>query len=240
MVPLVLHPLCRNPPLTGLQVDFLPPRPAHLPGPARGQDQELEAELDGQDRLGLPHRPDRGGHLPIGQRLEVPLDAALFRQRGPERLPGRIIHPVALGNCPLHHRPDPLPHPPGRRGLGVPDRRQDGHDIGRGDPIHPHPAHLRVYIVAHGRCPPGRLLGALPVRPVHGDHLGGGLLERRDGLAPGGQGIAARPGQPAVGDCGLPRLGQRHEPNRTDSQFAALAVDEKPLDPLLVSGRLDP
>ena len=63
----------------------------HLPGPARRQDQKLEAELDGHGRLGLPHRPDGAGHLPIGQRRKVPLDAALFRQRGPECLPGRII-----------------------------------------------------------------------------------------------------------------------------------------------------
>ena len=83
-------------------------------------------------------------------------------------------------------------------------------------------------------------MGASPVRPVHGEHLAGGLLERRDGVTPGGQGIASRPGQPAVGDGGFPGLGQGHEPDRAETQLAALAVDEEPLDPLLVSGRLDP
>ena len=100
-------------------------------------------------------------------------------------------------------------------------------------------ANHRVYIVAQGPCPLGGVLGTLPVRPVHGDHLGGGLLERRYGLVPGGQGIAACPGQSAVGECGLPGMRQRHQPDRTQAQFAALAVDEEPLDPLLVSGRLD-
>ena len=57
----------------------------------------------------------------------------------------RIVQPVALGNRPLHYRANPLPHPPGRLVLLVPDRQQDGHDIGRADPIHPLLANLRVY-----------------------------------------------------------------------------------------------
>ena len=34
--------------------------------------------------------------------------------------------------------------------------------------------------------------------------------------------------------------GQGHEPDGAETQLAALAVDEEPLNPLLVSGRLDP
>ena len=103
--------------------------------------------------FGLPHRPDRASHLPVGRRLEVPFDAVLFRQGRSKRFPGRIVHPVALGNGPLHHCADPLPHSPGRRGLAVPDGQEHGHDIGRGDPVHPHPAQLRVDVAAQARLP---------------------------------------------------------------------------------------
>ena len=51
--------------------------------------------------------------------------------------------------------------------------------------------------------------------------------------------IAARAGQHAVGEGLLAGLGERDERGGTESEFAAPAPDDEPLDPTAGAGRLD-
>ena len=52
-------------------------------------------------------------------------------QHRADGLPGRVVFPVALRHCPPHHRPDPIPHLPGRGPFLVP--QQDRHHVPRAD-----------------------------------------------------------------------------------------------------------
>lgn len=143
-----------------------------------------------------------------------------------------------MGDRPPHHRRDPLAHPLGRLVLVVPDRHEHAHHVRGPDPVHPLAADAGKRVGPKRRHPLARVPVG-PVRPVHVEHLGGRLLERRHGTAALRPRVAARPGHLAVGDGRVPGLGQRHEADGAEPQLPALAVDEKPLDPLLVAGWLD-
>ena len=69
----------------------------------------------------------------------------------------------------------------------------------------------------------------------------GGLRERGNARRAAllQEGIAARPRQHAVGEGQFAGLGERDERGGAEPEFAALAVDDEPLDPDCGSGRLN-
>ena len=136
-----------------VQVHFVPRRQAHFAGSRRRQHQELERILRGDRGLGGSHGREGVCHRAVGQRPHV-LDDGLLPPEGlPEGIARRVIRPVAHGDRPFHHGGDPLPYPPRGLGLVVPDRSEDGQDVGRG--------HL-----GHGQRPDAReRIGAQTARP---------------------------------------------------------------------------
>ena len=123
VLPVRLHPLRRNTPNPPLKVHLLPQRAAHLAAPARRQHEELKS----QHGRGIGPRPshplDSLAYFRIRERPVMPGPDAVLGERRPDGLPGRVVLPVALGDRPAHHRPDPRPHPPRRHPLLVPPLR---------------------------------------------------------------------------------------------------------------------
>ena len=73
------------------------------------------------------------------------------------------------------------------------------------------------------------------------EHALGGFGERRNALDAAFlcEGVAARAGQHPVGEGLLAGLGERDEGGGAETEFAAPAADDEPLDPASGSGRLD-
>ena len=82
---------------------------------------------------------------------------------------------------------------------------------------------------------------AAPAAALLFEDLPGSFGEGRNALdaACFGEGIAARPGQHAVGEALLAGLGERDERGGAEPEFAAPAAGDEPLDPASRALRLD-
>ena len=181
--------------------------------------------------FGLAHEFERRGDLRVRERPLVLAANAVVRQRGGDRVPGRIVLAVALRDRPLHDRADPLPD--ASRGLPLrrPDRQQHLHDIGGVDAVHALRADLRHRVVPQAGAPLGGGLAAvLPVRRVDPDDRLDGLLEGRGatGAVPG---IAALGDDAGVGERPLPRACERDDRVGAEADVGGFSVEAYPLRP---------
>ena len=125
------------------------------------------------------------------------LDDGLLAAEGlPKGIARGVVRPVAHGHRPLHHGTDPLAHPLCGLGLLVPDRSEDGQDVGRRHRGHGQRPDARERIGAQTARPIQGVLGIAPAGALLRQHRGGGLLDRGYALAVAllGQRVSARPG----------------------------------------------
>ena len=236
-----LHPQGRNRPHAAGHVHLVPRRQPHLGGPRCGEHEKLERQFDGGlSGLRRPHRPDGRGHVPVGQRLPVRHDVVL-RAEHRQHSVAWVVVPHVEGDGPLQHRPDALPDRAGRLCLAVPDRREDLQHVGRVDLGHRPAADAREGIPFHAPDPVLCVPPPAPAVALLFEHALGGFGEGRNALdaAPVGERIAAQAGQHAVGEGLLAGLGERDERGGAESEFAAPAADDEPLDPASRPGGLD-
>ena len=170
-------------------------------------------------------------------RLMAPERRGLW-QRHVQGIADRTIVPVALEDGPVHDRLDALPDTAGCLGLGVPDGRQDFQYLGLRDLTHRDVADRRERVGLQDLFP---LIGVLRVFPggaAKVDYFGCCLGEGGNGIP-----MLFRQGIYPVPDLLLILLGvisRLFERNRRESpqpQPAALALDNQPLDPVLVTRR---
>ena len=145
------------------------------------------------------------------------------------------------GDRPLQHRADALPDLPGRRRLGVPDRREDLQHVGRVDLGDGSAADAREDVPLHAPPPVVDVPPAAPAAALLFEHAPCGFGEGRHALRAAllRERIAAGPRQHAVGEGLLAGLGERDERGGAEPEFAAPAADDEPLDPASGAGRLD-
>ena len=145
------------------------------------------------------------------------------------------------GDGPLQHRPDTLADLPDRRRLDVRDRRQDLRHVGRVDLGDRPAADAREDVPLHAPLPILRVPPAAPAAALLFEHAPRGLGEGRNtlGAAPVGQRVAAGAGELAVGERQLAGLGEGNERGDAESEFAAPAADDEPLNPAPGSRGLD-
>ena len=177
-------------------------------------------------------------HLGIRNgRLVAPERRSLW-QRHVQGITGGIIVPVVPEDGPVHDRLDALPDTAGCLGLGVPDGRQGFQYLGFRDLTHRDVADRRERVGLQALFP---LIGVLRVFPggaAKVDYFGRRLGEGGNGIP-----MLLRQGIYPVPDLLLILLGvisRLFERNRRKSpqpQPAALALDNQPLDPVLVTRR---
>ena len=174
------------------------------------------------------------------QRLPVRHDVVLRAEHRHHPVAG-IVVPHVERDRPLQHRADPLPDLPGRRRLDVPDGREDLQHVGRVDLGDGPVADAGEHVPLQAPPPVVNVPPAPPAAALLLEDTPGGFGEGGNTLEPAffGEGIAARPGQHAVGEGLLAGLGERDERGGAESEFAAPAADDEPLDPASGPGRLD-
>ena len=93
----------------------------------------------------------------------------------------------------------------------------------------------------HAVPPVLRVPLAAPAAALLFEHAPGGLGEGGNALSAAllGEGVAAGPRQLAVGEGLLAGFGERDERGGAETEFAAPAADDEPLDPASGAGRLD-
>ena len=233
-----LHPRGRDRP--GVAVDFGPRGAARFAASAAGQHDELENQLRRLPGVARPHSREGVGDFGMGQRLVMLHLAGAFRQGLENGRAGRVVGSVAVGDGPPHDRRNPLPNAARGPAPVAPDGREHRHHVGAVDCVDPLVADRGEGVGGEGAFP---LLPALGIRPRDGlgvDHLGCGVGERRRGRpAALLEGVAAAPGDPAVGERGVPRFGERDQRIAAEARAAPPAPDHDALHPALGSGRLD-
>ena len=230
-----LHPLFRDRPHHRDHVDLPPRRQPDLGRAGRGQHQELERQPDALPGLGAAHLRESLADVAVRQGPPVPYRRGPPRERREQRIPRRVVGPVALGHRPLHDRADSVQHLPRRHVLARPQRQQHRHHVRRRHPVDGDAGELREGVIAEAALPLARGLAALaPAALVDREDLVRSLLERRDArgvVSAGRPRVAAIPCELAVGAGQLPGLGQRDGAEPSEAELPRPAPHHQPLDP---------
>ena len=123
----------------------------------------------------------------------------------------------------------------------MPDRGEDLKHVGAGDLRDRHLADAREGEPPQARHPLAVVTPAAPAVPLLFQHTRGGFGEGGDALGAAflGKGIPALTGELAVGQRFLSSLGQGDQGEAAESQLAATATDDEPLNPAPGSAGLD-
>ena len=175
------------------------------------------------------------------ERRHVAHHGPLATESLPERVPCRVVGPMLHRHGPLHDGADALPDPPRRLGLVVPDGREDQQEVGRGDVGDELVADERERVRPKAPRPVRSVFRIAPPAALLLQDRGGGLLEGGHAVvsALGCQRVAARAGQPAVGERLLARFGQRHQRIAAETEHPHLAANRQLLHPAPRARRID-
>ena len=213
--------------------------PRTSPDLAAVNTRKLERQLDDGSRPRRPHRLDHRRHVAMRQRRHVP-DEILLRSEDRPDAAARVVVAVVQPHGVLHDRADTLANPPGRRRPLVPDLAERLDHVGARHLGDGQLAEAREREPFHARQPVLAVLGVAPAGPhLRQDRLGGGgegghAFE----AALLGERIAARAGEPAVGEGLGAGVLERDEREAAEPEFAATAADDEPLYPAARTGRL--
>ena len=151
------------------------PHPTGLPSPLRSggrSGSETGAQFDCGRSSRFPHGLECDGKLGIRPRWMMSFDSWQLGQGCIYALAGGIVLDVLQRNCPGHHSPHPLTHPPRCLGLLGPDRGQQANNICPGYLIHRPAANERMGICRQRGSPLRSVLGVAPRRAQGVDVLG--------------------------------------------------------------------
>ena len=240
VLPAGLHAGRWHGPDCSLYIDLGPGCEPCLPGPGGRQDGELDQEPNAEPTAGLSDLAECRRDFGVGQGREVVLWPVVLRQSGRYGLARRVVSSIPLRDRPPHDDADSVPQTLGRRGDGVPDRRQNVQDVAGGDLVDGLTGET-WRVRRHGPAPLSFTLASrFPVVEPGLDHGFERFGEGRRSVTPESPRVEAGPRGLAVLERLLPRFRQRDVADSAESVVDAPTADGTAPDPLLRASGRDP